>query len=304
MAVGESPAAARHRLRRALRHAREAKQLTQRQVADSLDWSLSKVNRIEAGEVTISTTDLHALLQLLEVTDAERVEALIEDARTARRRGWWDRPEYREHLTPAIIQAIQFDAEATAISAYQPTFIPGFLQMPAYAAALMDLWSDQLSEADRTIRVDVRTMRREHLFARPEPPDYRLILDEAVLLRAVGGPAVMSEQLYNLLEQARSSPITVRILPLKHVTAYTIGGLFVIYTVDDEDVALYREGHFVDDLTYSSEEIGRHRRVFQRIWQESMPAESSLRLIEAHAAEMRSALDMYQAERGAGQPGD
>jgi transcriptional regulator with XRE-family HTH domain len=298
MAVGESPAAARHRLRRTLRRAREARQLTQRQVAESLEWSLSKVNRIESGEVTISTTDLQALLQLLEVTDAAQVEALAEDARTARRRGWWDHAEYREHLTPAIIQAIQFEAEATAIAAYQPTFIPGFLQTPAYAAALMDIWSDQLSEADRTTRVQVRKLRRDHLFARLDPPDYRLVLDEAVLLREVGGPAILSDQLYYLLDQARSSPITVRLLPFKHVTAYVTGGLFIIYTSDDEDVALYREGYLVDDITYASEGIGRYRRIFQRIWHDAMTAGDSLRLIEARAAEMSSALDMYQTDIG------
>lgn len=70
--TGESPAAARRRLRLALRRARETAGLTQGKVAEALDWSVSKVNRIEKGDVTVSTTDLRALLELYGVVDRER----------------------------------------------------------------------------------------------------------------------------------------------------------------------------------------------------------------------------------------
>ena len=69
----ESPAVARRRLRMALRKAREARDLTQADVARQLDWSLSKVNRIESGEVSISSTDLRALLGLIGIAQPERV---------------------------------------------------------------------------------------------------------------------------------------------------------------------------------------------------------------------------------------
>src|SRR4051812_2203499 len=101
MATGDSPASARRRLRLALRRARDAVGLTQGEVADKLHWSLSKVQRIESGDVTISVTDLTALLRLFEVDDADRVEALTTDARLARKRGWWDEAKFRGHLTPA-----------------------------------------------------------------------------------------------------------------------------------------------------------------------------------------------------------
>ncbi len=46
----------RRRLRLALRRLREAKGVTQGQIAEALEWSLSKVNGIESGDVTISNT--------------------------------------------------------------------------------------------------------------------------------------------------------------------------------------------------------------------------------------------------------
>lgn len=290
MGVGESPAAARRRLRLALRRAREAKGLTQRQVAEALDWSLSKVNRIESGEVSVTSTDLQAMLQLFEVTDLDRVAELTAIGRAARRRGWWDQPEYRAHLTPAMIQSFQFENEATEIRSYQPTLIPGILQTREYASAIFNAWSNELTEEDLKTRLEVRLQRRGHLFNRADPPRYLLVLDESVLLRPVGGPRVMSDQLYDLLNVIRNGHISVRVLPLVNAVIYPIG-LFMIYTSDDEDLALYVEGSLHDEVIYDADQIRQHRQIFERTWYQSLPADASVNLIEACAATLRSSAD-------------
>jgi len=295
MAAGESPAAARRRLRLALRRAREAEHLTQRQVAEALDWSLSKVNRIEAGEVTVSSTDLRALLQLLGINDPEQVAALVDEARAARRRGWWDKPEIREHLTTAMIQSVQFETEATAIRSFQPTVVPGILQTRAYASEVVNVWGGELPAADRDQRLEVRLRRREQLFSRADPPEYLLVLDESVLLREVGGPRIMSEQLFDLLDMAAAGRVQVRVMPLAHAALYAVG-LFVIYAQDDEDVALYRESNLGDEVSYSSETISRHRELFEQIWKRAMSPDASRHMIEARAALLRS--DADRAEPG------
>src|SRR6266699_4509700 len=98
MASGDLPAVARRRVRMALREAREKKDLTQSQVADAMEWSLSKVMRIESGEVTIAPNDLRFLLTYLGITDRARVEELLQYAKSARRRQMWsDEPRLREH---------------------------------------------------------------------------------------------------------------------------------------------------------------------------------------------------------------
>src|SRR5215510_8813903 len=156
MVSSESPAVARRRLRLALRNAREAMGLTQGKVAEALEWSLSKVNRIESGEVTVSNTDVKAMLALFEVTDAEHVESLLGDARTSRQRGWWDEPPYRDFLTIGTRQLLQFESEATAMRAFQPTLIPGILQTLDYASHVINFWQHDLTDAERTARLDVR----------------------------------------------------------------------------------------------------------------------------------------------------
>jgi transcriptional regulator with XRE-family HTH domain len=291
MAVGGSPAVARYRLRVALREARESKGLTQRQVAESLDWSLSKVARIELGEVSVSTTDVRALLELLDITEPARTQELLEEARAARKRSWWERPEYREHLTPAMIETFQFEAEATEIRSFQPTLLPGVMQTRDYASAIVGLWHDYLSDADRVVRVDVRRRRHEQLFSRPDPPLYMLALDESVLMRTIGGPQVMSDQLYELLRIANNGWVMVRVAPLDHTTGYAALGLFTVYTIEENNVLLYREGLEADETIYSPDSVSRHRKRFDQIWEQSMTTEASIRLIEARAATLRAEAD-------------
>ena len=114
---------------------RDQRDLTQQQVADALDWSISKVNRIENGDVTISVTDLQAVLNLYKLaSDVERAD-LVEAARTAKRRGWWDEARYRDHATHALLTLIQFESHATAIRVFYPSLIDGLLQTPRYAEA-------------------------------------------------------------------------------------------------------------------------------------------------------------------------
>jgi transcriptional regulator with XRE-family HTH domain len=83
MTTDKSTSAYRQRLRAELRSARRKAGLTQKQVALAMDWSASKMLRIEAGSVGISTTDLRALLACYEVKDARR-EELVNLVRVSR----------------------------------------------------------------------------------------------------------------------------------------------------------------------------------------------------------------------------
>src|SRR5947208_15414439 len=99
-----SPVVQRRRLRTELRKARQDAGRTQEQVAEAMDWSLSKLIRIEAGSVGISTNDLRALLALYQITDPTEVEPLVELARAARRKPWW--AGYRDALPSQQFMAL------------------------------------------------------------------------------------------------------------------------------------------------------------------------------------------------------
>jgi transcriptional regulator with XRE-family HTH domain len=295
MVTGESPAAARRRVRLTLRKARESRGLTQGQVAAELDWSLSKVNRLEKGDVTVSRTDLVALLELYGVTDSARIDDLIKAARTSRQRGWYDEPRYREHLTPAMLQLYQFETQATAIRFYHPTLLPGLLQTRAYAEFVLNFWQADLSAAVREARLETRIQRRGHVLDHEDPPPYLLILDETVLQRIVGGPEIMVGQLRDLLDTMRRPNVRVRILPLNEAAILAMLGPFTLFDLGDEEIAvLYRESVLKDEILFAGEAIDRHRRYFEQMWEKSLSVEASAHLIEARVAALVSDLDRYR----------
>jgi len=84
MTTGQNVAAHRRRLRSELRNERKLAHLTQKEVARAMDWSPSKMLRIETGSNGISVTDLRALLSYYNLKDKRRIEDLINLARAAK----------------------------------------------------------------------------------------------------------------------------------------------------------------------------------------------------------------------------
>jgi len=298
MAFEGSPAVARHRLRLALRKAREAKDLTQGQVADALDWSLSKLQRIEGGENSISPTDTRALLQTLSVTDASTVDELINEARTARRRSKWDDARYREHLTAPTRELLQFEGEARTIRVFHTILIPGPLQTPELAARILGFWKQEFDSGELDLRLGVRLSRRQHIFDRPNPPDYRLLLDESVLYRPLGGPQVYAAQLENLLADSRSGRIDLRIAPFEVAAQFVVAVPFTVLSLADGEgeSMLYRESYLVDELVHDTEKVSRHLEIFDQLWTRSYSKQETERLIGDRAVRLRAQIDQEKTE--------
>ncbi|MDQ1293120.1 MAG: hypothetical protein QG608_1001, partial [Actinomycetota bacterium] len=96
-----------------------------------MDWSLSKLIRIESGTVTIATNDLRALLAHYGVTDRERVEDLVEVGRSSRERSWWS--AYKGVVSLEYLCFLGFESSASIIRNFEPLLIPGLLQTEEYA---------------------------------------------------------------------------------------------------------------------------------------------------------------------------
>ncbi len=294
-AQGESPAVARRRVRLALRKAREATGLSQSAVADRVGWSMSKVQRIESGDVSVSGTDLRALLDLYGVTDAEEVEQLSEEARISRRQRWWTVAEYRRHLTPAYAQLLQFEAEATAVRSYQTVLIPGVLQTPAYAQAVIGSYDESLTADERRVRFDARMQRRRQFLESERASSHYVILDESILDRVIGGFEVMAEQFGDVARVARTPGVHIRIVPLTEGAILGQLGPFLLLDLggddDPDDAVLYRESFTRDSIEHSAAEITFHRRMFEKLWRRSLDEEKTVRALEATAAQLRTRAD-------------
>ncbi|WP_275413053.1 helix-turn-helix domain-containing protein [Rugosimonospora africana] len=273
----------------ALRRAREAKGLTQTQIADEMEWSLSKVMRIEKGEVNISVSDLRALLDYLDVNDPAEVKQLLDDARAARSERRTAGSAFRQHLTTATQQLFQYETEAVAIRQFSLVLIPGLLQTEAYARAIFQnvLEKESLSPETIETRIAIRLRRRESVLDRPDPPQYLFLLDESVLGRPIGGPHVMGEQLLALWQAAQDTSMLVRIVPLAAAPTLATLGSFMILDLDGEgNSALYREAFISDDISHNPAIVSRHRELFEDLWASSLTVEESADRIEGAARSM------------------
>jgi transcriptional regulator with XRE-family HTH domain len=286
----ELPAVARRRVRLALRAAREGTGLSQAEVAKHLGWSLSKVQRIELGEVAISPTDLRAALTFYRVTDEGEIGRLTAEARTARRERYWTSQEYRDHLSPGLVRLLQFERAATTIREYHSTLIPAYVQTPAVAEAILSWFDQNLSEDQRRVRRDVRLSRRDRVLRPEEPPEYRLLLDESVLLRAIGGPETAAEQFDGLIEASRWPNVHLRILPLDDGIMMGNSGYFQVLDLSDDasDAVLYRETYLHDEVVEEPAEVRYYRDVFERFWPRALDEEASRALILARMYELRA----------------
>jgi transcriptional regulator with XRE-family HTH domain len=248
------PTIHRRRLRNELRRARELANKTQKDVAVAMDWSASKLIRIETGAVNISTNDLRALLNFYEV-DQDRIAALVEVARAAREAPRWSL--YRDVASPEYIAFLGYESSASIIRNFEPLTIPGLLQTEEYARetiriqAAEQATAHQLDNERIDALVDLR-MQRQELLVRDAPPRLHFIVDEGVIRRRVGGPSpdVMRRQLRRLRELADEDHVTIRVVPY-------VQGLYARFRVayvllefanpEDEDV-LYIEnplGEFI-----------------------------------------------------------
>ena len=272
----QTPTRRRRRLGAELRRLRDKAGLTIDQVAEALECSQSKVSRIETGQVSATPRDVRDMLELYQVDAAQR-EALVQIAREARQRGWWQKFVDVPDGVPAYVS---LEAAATSIDVYMALIVPALLQTAEYARAIIGAVRPDLPGSEIERRVELR-VGRQALLDQDNPPALRVLLDDAVLRRPVGGAAVMRGQLQRLLEDAARPGVTVQVLPIGVGAHAGMDGPFTIFgfpapaepdivALDSAADALYLE---------SLEDLRRYRRVFERLLPAALPPEESTAFI-------------------------
>ncbi len=257
------------------------------QVGERLDWSGSKVSRIETGRTGVSTTDLRALLDLYEVTSPSRREELVTMSRQGRERAWWTSVTH----TPInqFPEFVGLEAAATAVRTYEPTLVPGLLQTRDYAREVLRAASRVTAESPEEIeeRVEVR-LTRQQVLQRPDPPRVWAVLEEAVLRRAVGGRSVMAAQLDHLQRIAELPSVILQILPLAAGAHAGTGGAFVLLTLPDPvtpDV-VYIEATTNAYLADQREEVQVYEQIFDLVRAVALDPDRSVGLVRAVARDL------------------
>jgi transcriptional regulator with XRE-family HTH domain len=288
MATDQGPVVQSALLRGELVRFRKESEFTQEQVAADLEWSPSKLIRIEGGRSSITKVDLDALLTKYGVTSESTRERLHALNRGAREPAWWDK--YQDDIADNYLRYVGLEAGASFIRQFQSAFVPGGLQTPSYAEAVTVGLADPVQI--RSI-VDLRLERQAKLAERSVPPRRYYVIDEAVIRRRVGiskDPAIMPNQLLSIADKAEKDDlITVRVMPFDVGAQRGLFGPFTLLEFDGglPDILYIDRGRGEHaSLAQDGDVVGEYRDDFEHLVEEALSAAKSIDLLRRVAEEM------------------
>jgi transcriptional regulator with XRE-family HTH domain len=208
-----------------LRKLRESNGYKLEEVAVQLGVAPSTLSRIETGKAPTKSAYLSQMLEKYGVVDPAQRQVLIDMAREGHRKGWW--AAYDDVLPSGFDIYVGLEAETAAVRGYEVSVVHGLLQTPDYARAVLGEMFPRHG-AEQIDRMVALRMERQRRFDDDPPLELWAILDEAVIRRPVGGPAVMRAQLEHLLGMAARPGLTLQVLPFScgahagHAGAFSI----------------------------------------------------------------------------------
>jgi transcriptional regulator with XRE-family HTH domain len=216
-----------------LRRLREAAGITPEQAGYEIRASRSKISRLENGRVGLKSRDMSDLLTLYGVTDEalrSRFLTLVQQANTP---DWWTK--YSDILPDWFETYLGLEAAAATIRSFEVQFVHGLFQTGDYARAVTRRGRKSAPADEIERRVALR-LKRQELLSRPNPPRIWSLMDEAVLRRPVGGPALMRAQFQHLIEVAELPQVTLQVVPFASGVHPGESGSFTVLRFQERDL--------------------------------------------------------------------
>jgi len=269
-----SPTVRRRELGVLLRALRSARELTVDQVAAELLCSPSKVSRMETGMRGATARDIRDLCDLYGVTDVAERERMMTLAREGKQQGWW------QSFGLDYANYVGLEQEATSITIFQSAVVPGLLQTADYTRAIHAIGVPQLPDPAIEERIEER-LTRQQLLSRENPPNVEVILDEAVLHRPIGGPAVMREQLGYIIIAASRPHIGVRVVPYAAGAHPALESNFILLEFDGQaPTIIYVEGLVGQIYMESQKDVDRYQRALDLLRGQALSPQDSAAFME------------------------
>jgi transcriptional regulator with XRE-family HTH domain len=204
------PTVRSRRLGAELRRLRAEAHLTADEAGQAIRKTGATISRVENGLVRVAERDVVDLLDHYKLEDPELREAILTLAKETRQQGWWR--SFGGSVPRWLEVYLGLEGDASSVSTYHTSLVPGLLQTSAYATAVIRSTWPELADTEVDRRVALRMSRQER-FDRPDPPQLWAVLDEAALKRTIGGRDVLDAQLEHLVERGGKPNITLQVLP-------------------------------------------------------------------------------------------
>jgi transcriptional regulator with XRE-family HTH domain len=261
----------------ALRRYRENMGYALDDAARVLECDRSKISRIETGQRGIRPKELRELLTEYAVPDREQA-ALMAIASRGGQHGWWQ--PYADVLPAPLLDYVIMESAAAEIMIYEAQVVPALLRTDDYARAIAAAEPRSATDGQREEAMAAQAARRRVILGAPAGRRLSVVLGEAALHQAVGGPGVMAGQVRHLAWLAGHVPgLTIQVLPFTagaHAAAGS-GSLAVLRFPDAPGLGVvYLEALSGGVYLESQEDVARYIRAFALLRSAALsPAEST-----------------------------
>ncbi|MEV7866043.1 helix-turn-helix transcriptional regulator [Streptomyces sp. NPDC088124] len=222
-----------------LRELRDGVGLSLADAAAQIEINQGSLSRIESGERGTTPVLVNALLDCYGVQDPAIRDDVLDLVRAdrAQSKPWWRK--YSAVLSPTRYDGyLTLEANAVSLRSYEPLLLPGLLQTPAYAEAVITGMRPDLTPRQIKALVEVRLERQKERLVGECPTKLWAVVEESVLMRRIGPPEVMREQLTRLIDIEETPHITVQLLPMAIGAHPGLYGPFVLMGFSDPSADL------------------------------------------------------------------
>ncbi|WP_290047509.1 helix-turn-helix domain-containing protein [Nocardia nova] len=283
----------RRQLGRYLKEARLGVGLRLEDVAPLMQWSASKLSRLEAGKSpSIRVLDVEALCRIYDIDDPEVIAGLVGLAKQSTGKSWWQ--AFDDVISGNFDLYVGLESSARQLSIFRPDMLPGLLQTSKYARLLDQIYFPNIAREELERRTALKRRRQVLVTRKTNPAKVDLVIQEAVLRTMVGTPAIMAEQLRHLADAPAN--VAVRVLPF--AAGFPLGtppGPFTILEFgqdskgrDISPTVVYIESYAGDMYLERNTDVGRYRQAYNVIQQAALDVAESKRLLRHTAREFRA----------------
>ncbi|MFI6517330.1 Scr1 family TA system antitoxin-like transcriptional regulator [Spirillospora sp. NPDC050679] len=241
-----------------LRRHREERKISGSALAVMLDLDRSSVSRLESGGMKLQ-------LKHAKILDREWGTDLLFTCMVGFARSGHDAEWFKAH--------VEMEQSSSELRIWELSWLPGLFQTEDYARAMFEAAGLEDIDAHLALR-----MKRQQLLERKPRPVMRVFLDQGVIEQPVGGAAVLYAQLAVILEHAKHSNTTFRVVPRSVGAHVGRDGSFKIMTVGNTE-AVYTEACGGGRLVSDQAEVRSFRLRFDRISDRALPVDATIDMI-------------------------
>ncbi|HWO68280.1 MAG TPA: helix-turn-helix transcriptional regulator [Umezawaea sp.] len=240
-----------------------------KELGEVLQWSPSRISHVEHGSRGTSEADVAYYLGMCgaDPDTAARIMALHRQLDN----------EYLIHnhdpgLPDELRTLIRHEATATRITNYESMVLPGLLQTPGYAEALIRT-AIGVPASGVEPRLEAR-LKRQSMLHGVSAPTCVFFIHEAALRSRIGDRQIMEDQMMHLVFMANWRKIAIRVIP-QRVGATWLRGQFMIMDYERYRSVVYVEQEIASLFLDEPAPVVTYRLMAERLDEVALDGEES-----------------------------